>query len=256
LTNLSLNFRNFILFALNVRGRAAAAEYWTVVPIIWVVILIAFWRNLQMVETYLLAHERPPTNPLTYSCVVIFLITLVPRFSLNIRRLHDIGRSCIWTFIPAVASISSLAVGCALLGSFMNSGLTGKPDAPDDFGHLIYPVTLFMTSQEKFWEEMFTIAMVLDATGMKAINNLMAEVYSMNGAVDVRRSNINLRREIWGDLGHTYLMAVTMFALTALPLVTGFAHLFFLSFLSHPGKNKYGKSKIANHDETNLWHRA
>lgn len=234
-------FRNFILHAFNIRGRATAAEYWYIVPVVWGIILLALWRDLEMLQTYFLAEKRPPTSPFAYYSVVIFLLTLVPRFTLNIRRLHDIGRRCIWTFIPAMALISLIAVCCALLGSFMTSGLTGKPDAPDDLAHLIYPVTLFMSSPDQFWQEMFTIAKVLDATGMDAINNLMVEVYSMNGAVDVRRSNVNLRREIWGDLGHTYLLVVTMFALTALPLVSGFAHLFLLSFVSHSGRNEYGK---------------
>lgn len=238
-------FRNFILRAFDIRGRATAAEYWAVTPVIWGIIVVAFWRDLGVVQTYLLAEQVPPADLLLYPSAMIFLLTLVPRFTLNIRRLHDIGRSCVWTVIPAVALISLVAVCCALLGSFMNSGLTGKPDAPDDLAHLVYPVTLFLTSPDQFWREMFTIARVIDATGMEAINNLMAEVYAMNGAVDVRRSNINLRREIWGDLGHTYMMVVVMFVLMAIPLVSSFAHLFMLSFVSHSGTNAYGTGQRA-----------
>lgn len=245
----TLLFYNFILRALDFRGRATPVEYWGIVPLIWGLIICALWRDLGMVQTYLLAEQVPPFNPFAYLSLTVFTLTLVPRFSLNIRRLHDIGRSCIWTFIPAVALISFVAVVCALLGSFMHSGLTGKPDAPDDLANLVYPVRLFFSSPEAFWQEMFTIAMVIDATGMDAINNLMSEVYSMNGSVDVRRSNINLRREIWGDLGHTYMMVVVMFVLTAIPVVSSFAHLFFLSFASHYGKNAYDVGKPSEQAE-------
>lgn len=218
-------------------------------PLIWAVILVALWHDLGVLQAYLLAGQIPPANPLVYPSLMIFVLTLVPRLSLNIRRLHDIGRSAVWVIIPVVAVASVVAVCCALLGSFLNSGLMDKPDAPDDLANLIYPATLFLSSPDLFWQEMFTVAFVIDATGMDALNNLMLEVYSMNGAVDVRRSNINLRREIWGDLGHTYMMVVVMFVLTAIPMVSTFAHLFFLSFSSHMGANAYGRAKIQGRDE-------
>ena len=70
---------------------------------------------------------KPSFNPLSYESGVLFLVTLIPRYALTVRRLHDAGRSPRWALLPFKSTILSiwLIVGlgsASLMASVSSTG--------------------------------------------------------------------------------------------------------------------------------------
>lgn len=238
------NFENFAFRAFNFRGRATPLEYWAVVPLIWVAIIYMLIGDIKEVMTFLEGRQIPPMNPLFYESVLIFLITLIPRMSLNIRRLHDRNKSGFWIMLPALAMLASILLVSGLTGAMMNSSLTGVSNNPDALENVIHPIILFFASPVTFWEEMFAIASAFQSAGSEAIWNLLAEIYAHSGAVDIRRNVRDVTNVIEGDTGHTVGFVFVSTALLTMPFVFTLLHGLLNILPSFPEDNIYGPAKI------------
>ena len=113
---------NFFFKYFNFSGRATRAEFWWVMPLIWAMIAALFYLDASDVWYGLRAREVPSLNPLSYTWIIFFLITLIPRFSLTARRLHDSGRSAKWVTLPYTALFLSIMTGLGLLTAGATSG--------------------------------------------------------------------------------------------------------------------------------------
>jgi len=235
-----LYFLKFITRVFDFKGRSSRPEYWSVMPVLWVVMLIALWGDILKIEQVLLQRQIPSLNPFHYTSILIFFVTLVPRLSLNIRRLHDSGRSCIFVIVPVFVMFSVLALVSGMTGAMMNSSLTGISDGPDDPANVIYPIRLYLSSPPLYWAEVFEIAKVFDATGITTISNLVEEILAQNGRVDIRRENTDLSIGIFGSFTHTFAMILIYAVLLLTPVSSMLTHMVFGVIGSNPKANRYG----------------
>lgn len=111
-------FDSFVFNALDIMGRASRAEYWGVMPILWLVMLGLIWWDIRSVQLTLAAGEMPSFNPLTYGSFLMILLSAIPRLTLAMRRLQDSGRKAKWAFLPYTA----LLFGVTGLFGFAMSG--------------------------------------------------------------------------------------------------------------------------------------
>ncbi|WP_368186233.1 DUF805 domain-containing protein [Aestuariibius sp. HNIBRBA575] len=91
---------NFIFKAFNMFGRASRAEYFWVMLVYWGAMIGLAYLDALVVWDRIMAFSLPPLNPLAYGTVYLFVITLIPRVTLSVRRLHDAGRAAIWAVLP------------------------------------------------------------------------------------------------------------------------------------------------------------
>lgn len=237
-------FENFAFRAFQFQKRATPLEYWAVIPVIWVIILWALMSDIKEVHGFLLQRTIPPMNPLYYESVLLFLVTLIPRMSLNMRRLHDRNKTGFWVILPAISMIAAIVLFNGLSGAMMNSSLTGLANSPDSPTNILHPLALYVASPDAFWNEMFSIAIAFEKAGSEALWNLLAEIYAHAGAVDVRRYTSNVTREIEGNTGHTIGFAFVAGGLVFTPLVTWFLHAMMTLMPSYPHDNLYGPAKM------------
>ena len=106
------SLRPFAHFA-DFRGRASRAEYWGFTLLILVLGLIAVAIELRFAMPRLALLFGPLTLPLA-------LVTLVPGFAVQTRRLHDVGLSGWW----ALVMWGPYFVSLAYFASHWDSGLS------------------------------------------------------------------------------------------------------------------------------------
>ncbi len=113
-------FDSFIFNFVNILGRSSRADYWCVMPVLWIAMIGLFWWDLRGFVFSLDAGEMPSLNPLAYGSVLFILVTATPRLTLAMRRLQDSGRKGKWAFLPFSAGFF------ALMGLFgvATSGIT------------------------------------------------------------------------------------------------------------------------------------
>ncbi len=106
---------NFIFKGFNFFGRSTRAEYWWILPILWVAIFGFFVFDVMTVWGQLQERIKPSLNPLRYDSALLFLITLIPRSALTVRRLNDVGRSPKWALLPLKSTVLTvfLVIGLA-----------------------------------------------------------------------------------------------------------------------------------------------
>ncbi|KIN70706.1 DUF805 domain containing protein [Sulfitobacter noctilucae] len=239
------NYENFAFRAFKFQSRATLFEYWAVVPVIWFFIFITLKGDVQEVYGFLVNRTIPPLSPLYYESAIIFLITLIPRLSLNMRRLHDRNKTGFLVLLPAISMISGLVLMCGLLGAMMQSSLTGISDGPDEIGNIIHPVMLFLFAPEAFWQEMFAIAQAFQTMGSEAVSSLLAEIYAHSGAVDVRREVRSVTTEIEGESGHTFGFVFVAGTLVITPFLTAALHTLINILPSYTQDNIYGPAVVS-----------
>lgn len=237
------NFERFVVHAFNFHGRATMFDYWLVMPFIWLLIVAFFIADLGEVYAMLLARQIPPLNPLFYASVLIFLLTLIPRTSVTIRRFHDSNRSGFWILLPMISFVSLMVMFALLTGSMMNSALTGIADDPDNvFKSFDTLVESIITGT--FWNEMFGIAQAFEKAGADTVWGLLNEIYNYNGQVDIRRSSSNVDVGLEGDTGHTMALFMISSSLVLTPIVTGVATAILTLLPTSPFDNIYGAAHM------------
>ena len=106
------------------RGRASRSEYWWFALMSFVILLAAIAGDV-----FLFDPSKPISiNPMSYFSLMWILITIIPNFTVSIRRLHDSGKSGAYyfvLFVPFVGSIIFLILMC--LPSDHNQNHWGSP---------------------------------------------------------------------------------------------------------------------------------
>lgn len=238
------HFERFAVQAFNFRGRATMFDYWLVMPFVWLLMVVFFIGDLSDVYGMLLERQIPPLNPLFYASVLVFLLTLIPRTSLTIRRLHDSNRSGFWIILPIISFVSLLLMFALLTGSMMNSALTGIANDPDN-AFKSFDTLMESIATGTFWDEMFTIAQAFEKAGADTVWGLLNEIYNYNGAVDIRRSGSDVDVGLEGDTGHTMALFMVSSGLVVTPILTAFANAVLTLLPTSPFDNIYGPAHMA-----------
>ena len=76
-------------------GRASRAEYWMFTLISFIIYLIL----------YLIDKKITPSSNVQVISTVYYLAVLLPSLAVNVRRLHDVGRSGWWSLISVIPII-------------------------------------------------------------------------------------------------------------------------------------------------------
>lgn len=122
MTSFSTALENFIFRGLNFFGEARRAEYWMILPLLWVAILGLGYLDARQIHGQLLMRQIPSLNPLHYAAPMLFLVSLLPRYALTVRRLNDAGRSPKWALLPLKATALSLVLAIGLASAALTSG--------------------------------------------------------------------------------------------------------------------------------------
>ena len=107
------------------RGRASRSEFWWYSLFQVLVLVVAFVVDFSLFDPEVAISNPFAIVPLT---ITWSLFTLVPNFSVAIRRLHDIGKSGFWYFInwvPLIGPFIYLAFLC--LPSNRGENIYGQP---------------------------------------------------------------------------------------------------------------------------------
>lgn len=237
-------FEDFAVRAFNIRGRATLLDYWCVMPFIWALILWLLIGDIQNVYAALVNHQVPPMNPLFYSSFVVFALTFIPRTTLTIRRLHDSNKSGFWFIIPMICFVSICFTATVLVGSMLNSSLTGVSDDPDSVRKALDTImTAIVTGT--FWQEMFSVAAAFEKAGSDALWGLLSEIYAQNGQVDIRRFSDDVNTAIDGESGHTMAFFMVSTALASTPFLSALGNAIMTLLPTDPRDNIYGPAKMA-----------
>lgn len=94
--------------ALKIGGRASRSEYWWAFLVFSLLLVGAMVADVSRVlaspeDTWL------RTGIFGYWSPMLLLLTLVPNFTIAIRRLHDSGRSGVWSLVAGVPVIGGVA---------------------------------------------------------------------------------------------------------------------------------------------------
>ena len=241
-------FENFAFKAFKFDDRASPLEYWCVMPVIWILIIAMIPGDARAFWNFLLAKEIPPLNPFYYESIMLFVITIIPRLSLTVRRLHDSGKSGKWAKLPFVAVSSGfilvLGLGSAILIS--NEGLAEPSQTVDQFGAMAVvgvSVALETASFESTWGSIFAVAAILNAIGWDAIWSLFAEMQASVPTPDVAGGISNIAKNMQKDPILTSNMLLVMVVLIATPFVAIMVHFFFMITPPELDENSFGAGK-------------
>lgn len=153
---------NFIFRGFNPFGQASRSEYWIAFPLIWVIMLFLLWLDMGLVIDQLANREKPSLNPLSYSVFTVFVLTLIPRVTLTMRRLQDAGYSPKWAFAPY--TLFPLFIGfCVIAAIAAFTKLTATISDADDPAVMTAAIVAMslMASKEMAWEVFFALGTLL-----------------------------------------------------------------------------------------------
>lgn len=106
---IKLGFKRYVDF----NGRSRRSEYWYFT--LFNVLVSTFLQILTLLSIGL--SEGPSSFSIVISCItsLYFLLVLLPSFAVNVRRLHDIGKSgfnLLWVLVPILGSILLIVWFC------------------------------------------------------------------------------------------------------------------------------------------------
>lgn len=227
-------FENFAFKAFDFSGRATLLEYWLLMPLVWALILFLTSGDLTEMWDFLLRREIPPLNPLYWDGLVVFLLTLIPRMSLTMRRLHDSGKSGKWAKLPFVTVTSGIVLVLGIFSAMATTNAMGGNTSMDLTVIAIF-MAIIVGSLDSAWDAIFVTAQAANALGWDAFIALLAEMFAPAQQVNIAQGAANvgdsLRRDPGAEGGAVLVMAI---ALIATPFVSGFLHVFFMISPSKP----------------------
>ena len=122
---------SYVFNAFRLNGRATRSEYvWPALAYTLLLILAGVADAMTLVAATQ-DGGMPPLSPLAYWSVPLFLLCMIPNFTVAIRRLHDSGKSGAWMlvmFVPMVGGIVFLIL--MLLPSQDRENAWGQPRGP------------------------------------------------------------------------------------------------------------------------------
>ena len=173
MTSFSTALENFIFRGLNFFGEAKRAEYWMILPLVWLAILGMVYLDIRQVWGQLLVREIPSLNPVHYGAPMLFAITLLPRYALTVRRLNDAGRSPRWALLPLKATILSVVTLIGLASAALTAGLQASEEAVVASA-LTGAALLAVFSSDAAWEVVFAGAQVLQTADLWSLAGSMS----------------------------------------------------------------------------------
>ena len=233
-------FENFAFKAMKFDGRASPLEYWCVMPVIWLLILVMVPGDAHAFWGFLLAREVPPLNPFYYESLMLFIITFIPRLSLTVRRLHDSGKSGKWAKLPFVAVSSGLVLILGLGSAILTSNVGGDAGAMAAVG---MGMAFGGVDSDSIWNSIFAVAAILNAIGWDAIWALFAEMQANVPAPDVAGGISNIAKEMQKEPALTSTMLLVMVVMITTPFVAIMLHFFFMISPSELDENSFGAGK-------------
>lgn len=233
-------FENFAFKAMKFDDRASPLEYWCVMPVIWLLILVMVPGDAHAFWGFLLAREVPPLNPFYYESLMLFIITFIPRLSLTVRRLHDSGKSGKWAKLPFVAVSSGLVLILGLGSAILTSNVGGDAGAMAAVG---MGMAFGGVDSDSIWNSIFAVAAILNAIGWDAIWALFAEMQANVPAPDVAGGISNIAKEMQKEPALTSTMLLVMVVMIATPFVAIMLHFFFMISPSELDENSFGPGK-------------
>lgn len=224
---------SFLFQPLTFGRRATRCEYWCVIPVLWLVILLFIPGDARALWNSLLNREVPSLNPFSYNAATVFLATLVPRMALTVRRLNDSGRNALLALLPAAAGVFGLfsLPGLAVL-------LISKlPLETLDTGFVAGAViTSFMGG---FWDALFIYAAAIEAITWEHLIEIKAATEAT-----VSEQNPSLSQAFWQGYQHDRQTGSQLLIMLYLPLVLAagctLAHLFLMVLPSDNADNLHG----------------
>ena len=232
-------FESFAFKSFDFSGRASLLEYWIVMPTIWALILFLGYGDIVEFWGFLLAREVPPLNPLYWDAVVVFGLTIIPRLTLTVRRLHDSGQSGRWAKLPFISLISGIVLVLGIFSAIATTNTAGNQLG----GQLtIFAIFAAMTfgAAESAWDVIFATAAILNAIGWDAIIAMLSELTTPTDQMNINRGISNAAQsaqELPIEVGS---MLVVVIIMIGTPFVTAFLHLF---FMMSPGKPDHALDK-------------
>lgn len=101
-------FEAYLFNALKLNARASRPEFWWPVLICGLAAIAAAVADATTVLRATDAGAPLPTGAFSYWSPLLSLLTLVPNFTLGIRRLHDSGRSGVWCLVALIPMVGWL----------------------------------------------------------------------------------------------------------------------------------------------------
>lgn len=113
-------YKNAFTSGLDFDGRSRRAEYWKFLVLYYLLSIIVFAISMMAIDTF-------DAEYVGWTIMIIFcLVHLLPRLSLQARRLHDIGRSAKMIFFLFVPFVGSAAYIVILIFSLFDSHKKGN----------------------------------------------------------------------------------------------------------------------------------
>jgi uncharacterized membrane protein YhaH (DUF805 family) len=106
----------------SLKGRASRSEFWWWSLVQSIGLLAAIAADVALSDP---AHLS--MNPMSYATVIVALFTVIPNFTVAIRRLHDTGRTGAWYLILFVPVGSLVLLIFMLLPSQYDDNIYGPP---------------------------------------------------------------------------------------------------------------------------------
>lgn len=217
-------FENFFFRAFNFSGRATPLEYWCVMPLIWIAIFALLPGDAAEFWSFLLVQQVPPLNPLYYDSILIFVLTIIPRLSLTVRRLHDSGKSGKWAKLPFIAIFSGITLALGISSALLTSSVAGN-EAVLGFAVL---GAIVMGSAESAWDGIFAAATAANAMGWDVIWATLSDMTGSMPKPQLGEGAGNLAQSVKSDPGIGIPAILVMTLMVCTPVVSALLHLMFM----------------------------
>ena len=213
-------------------------------PLVWALILFLTWGDLVEMWGMLLQRDVPPINPLYWDGLVVFLITIIPRMSLTVRRLHDSGKSGKWLKLPFITVTSGFFLVLGIFSAMVTSNFAGGA-VSEEFSIMVLLTALAFSTMENAWDAIFGTVAVLNAMGWESIIALLSEWSTPAQPIDVSRGLNNVSNSLQNAPMEGGSILVVAILMIATPFVTAFLHIFFMISPTKPDHDLDSSAPIA-----------
>lgn len=230
-------FENFAFKAFTFDDTATPKEYWLVMPVIWAMILFLFALDARDIWSALAVREKVSLNPLSYASVMFFVITLVPRFSLTVRRLHDSGKRGKWAMLPVTCVVSGFWLVVGLCAALVASGAGGSGSAGSaGLAALSLFAILTFSAIDSLWEVAFAVVAGIEAIGFNALWAALSEIFAASSGPKVQIDASQITDRVAAQPFESVSIIIWVVGAVCTPFVAAFLHLYFMICPTIPDK--------------------
>ena len=237
-------FENFAFKAFDFSGRATLLEYWLLMPLIWGFIFFLAWGDAVEIWDFLLKRQVPPLNPLYWDSIVVFFITLIPRISLTVRRLHDSGKSGKWVKLPGIAVVSSLVLTIGIFSAMASTNAMGSSTG-NELSMVAIVMAIAFGAGDSAWDVIFATAAAANALGWDAIIALLSEMTAPKEQIHISQGLSNLADGVRNAPTQEAPILLIGIVMMATPFVAAFLHIFFMISPTKPDHDLDSSTPIA-----------